>query len=120
MEDNDWDSILESARAVFEKKHNLVIFPEGHRSRDGELGRFYSGAFKIATELNVPIIPVFIVGTHEMLPPDRWWFKPAKIRVKVLDAVYPEGLSGETGHIELRKIVKKKMSAEIKAMRSVE
>jgi 1-acyl-sn-glycerol-3-phosphate acyltransferase len=46
----------------------LLIFPEGTRSRDGKLQAFKDGAFRLAKEANVPLIPVALQGTYEALP----------------------------------------------------
>ena len=49
--------------------HAVVVFPEGTRSRTGELGDFHTGAFLLAEAAGVPIIPVGIVGTRRLLAP---------------------------------------------------
>ncbi|HEX6444519.1 MAG TPA: lysophospholipid acyltransferase family protein [Streptosporangiales bacterium] len=46
----------------------VVVFPEGTRTRDGALGRFHSGAGRLARAAGVPIVPVTVVGTRRMLP----------------------------------------------------
>jgi 1-acyl-sn-glycerol-3-phosphate acyltransferase len=48
-----------------------MIFPEGGRSKDGTLGHFHMGAFRLAASLRVPILPVTIAGAHECWPPGR-------------------------------------------------
>jgi 1-acyl-sn-glycerol-3-phosphate acyltransferase len=48
-----------------------MIFPEGGRSKDGTLGRFHMGAFRLAASLGVPALPVTIAGGHESWPPGR-------------------------------------------------
>ena len=47
---------------------STVIFPEGTRSLDGEVGRFKRGAFQIALELGLPVIPLSLTGCFEVLP----------------------------------------------------
>jgi 1-acyl-sn-glycerol-3-phosphate acyltransferase len=51
--------------------HVLMIFPEGGRSRDGAIGPFKPGAFRLAASLGVPVLPVTILGGHECWPPGR-------------------------------------------------
>ena len=63
-----WEETLTAARQVLEQGGHLIFFPEGHRSRDGQLQRFYAGAFKLARELGCPLIPVCISGTDRLLP----------------------------------------------------
>jgi 1-acyl-sn-glycerol-3-phosphate acyltransferase len=56
---------------VLRAGHALMIFPEGGRSRDGRVGPFRPGAFRLATSLRVPVLPVTIAGGHECWPPGQ-------------------------------------------------
>lgn len=49
-----------------------MIFPEGTRSRTGEIQNFKNGAFKLAQEYNFEILPVLLKGGHEAMPPGSW------------------------------------------------
>ena len=62
---------MESLREVEKQLVNgvcTVIFPEGTRSLNGEVGRFKRGAFQIALELGLPVIPLSLTGCYEVLP----------------------------------------------------
>lgn len=50
---------------------SLVVFPEGRRSPDGKLGKFRRGAFMIADKLQLPVVPVTLKGTYEVMPRQR-------------------------------------------------
>jgi 1-acyl-sn-glycerol-3-phosphate acyltransferase len=69
----DRSSPRAAAESIEESKKQLVngtsvvIFPEGTRSRDGKLRKFKKGAFKIAQQLELPILPVTIVGTNKIM-----------------------------------------------------
>jgi 1-acyl-sn-glycerol-3-phosphate acyltransferase len=63
---------------------NVVVFPEGTRSRDGWLGRFRLGAATLALERGVPVLPVAIRGTHAAMPRGRAWPAPGRPQVHVL------------------------------------
>jgi 1-acyl-sn-glycerol-3-phosphate acyltransferase len=52
---------------------NLVMFPEGTRSRDGEIGQVRSGAAVIAAQHDIDIVPIYLNGTHEAMPPGQNW-----------------------------------------------
>jgi 1-acyl-sn-glycerol-3-phosphate acyltransferase len=54
---------------------NLVMFPEGTRSRDGRIGKVRSGAAVIAAAHGIDIVPIYIGGTHEAMPPGCNWPK---------------------------------------------
>jgi 1-acyl-sn-glycerol-3-phosphate acyltransferase len=52
---------------------NLVMFPEGTRSRDGKIGKVHSGAAVIAAHHGIDIVPIYLSGTHEAMPPGQNW-----------------------------------------------
>jgi 1-acyl-sn-glycerol-3-phosphate acyltransferase len=54
---------------------NLLIFPEGTRSRDGEIGKVKSGAAVLAAQHGLNIVPIWVGGTHEAMPPGQNWPK---------------------------------------------
>jgi 1-acyl-sn-glycerol-3-phosphate acyltransferase len=118
LESSSWEEIQVDAERAFQNGRYLIIFPEGHRSRTGKPGRFHSGAFKLAVQLKVPILPLCVVGTQTLLPPKRWWVKPARIKMQLLKPVFPDAYHGETAHIEMRKHVQKKMIDTIEQMES--
>lgn len=116
LESASWEEILANVEQVVRNGSYLVIFPEGHRSRTGKPRRFYSGAFKLAVQFKVPILPLCITGTQTLLPPKRWWIKPARIKMQLLKPVLPDSYQGETAHIEMRKDVRKQMIETIEQM----
>jgi len=60
---------------LIDQRWNLLMFPEGTRSRDGRLGKLRSGAAVLAQQHGIPIVPIFVKGTHEAMPPGRNWPK---------------------------------------------
>ena len=82
-------AVLTTARDYLAKKCSVMFFPEGTRSRDGQVQRFSDGAFRLAIEEGVPVLPLAVDGTHEALPKHSIWFapNPEPIRVKVLDPI---------------------------------
>ena len=72
---------------------NLIFFAEGTRTPDGSLGPFKMGAFRIACEAKLPILPIAVTGTYEALPKGSLLRlkKRPKIRVEFGDALYPCG-----------------------------
>ncbi len=106
-----WDQIVSTIDQITREGRSILLFPQGHRSRDGRLGRFYSGAFKLAVQLHLPIVPVCIQGTDQMLPPGRRLMAPAEVRLECLQPIDSRAFSGGLAHIELRKHVKELMGA---------
>ena len=83
---------LEAARPLIESGTSLWVAAEGSRSRDGRLGKFKKGAFHIAKQLGVPIVPVWIQGTLDVIPPDQWAAVSSQlVIVSYGDPIAPEG-----------------------------
>lgn len=55
---------------------STVIFPEGTRTKTGEMGRFKQGAFKIAMDLNLPVVPLSLKGFHHAMPARQLFVNP--------------------------------------------
>lgn len=72
-------------------QRNLILFPEGTRGKPGELLPFKKGAASFSAKLNKPILPAVIHGSHKIWPRGKIFFSwPTKIRVYILDPIYPE------------------------------
>lgn len=84
---------FERCRWWLAKGMPVLFFPEGTRSRSGELARFKDGAFRLAIEAGAPIRPVVFAGTRDALPPGEFFFRPAKIGIRVLDPIPVAGLT---------------------------
>jgi 1-acyl-sn-glycerol-3-phosphate acyltransferase len=69
---------------------NMTIFVEGKRSFDGRLLPFKKGPFYLAEECGVPVVPVTIVGTHFIMPKQRFSIKPGTVKVIFHDAIDPK------------------------------
>lgn len=74
-------SIDKASRLIKEKGYSFLIFPEGTRSRDGKIQPFKRGGFFLALNTQVPIVPVTIKGTYELMPRGSFFVKRGKIRV---------------------------------------
>jgi len=74
---------LEKAAEQLIHGNSVVIFPEGTRTRTGKLGKFKRGAFLLAMELKLPIVPITISGSFERLPKHTVLVKPGTIKIIV-------------------------------------
>ncbi len=72
---------LNAARERIRDGTSVVFFPEGTRSLDGKLLPFKKGAFRMAIDLDLPILPVTITGTHEIMPTKTLRVFPGKARL---------------------------------------
>jgi len=83
--------MLENALICLKKGSSIMIFPEGTRSLNGEIGFYKRGAFLLAIQAGVPILPVLIDGTSEILPKHGLKFGSGyNVHIKVLDPVTPD------------------------------
>ncbi len=83
------DSILKLAE-VLKSGKNIVIFPEGARTKTGDIDSFKKTFAILSKELNVPIVPVCITGAYEALPIGSYFVSPAKVTVEYLPTVVPD------------------------------
>lgn len=74
---------------------SLIIFPEAKRTRDGRIGEFEDGGFRLAQQLGVPIVPVSLVGSIAHLRTGDWMLRPATIIVVLHDTIETKGLHKE-------------------------
>ena len=70
-----------------------MIFPEGGRSRDGELHAFKEGAAYIAIKAHVPLVPITVVGTRKVLAVGSATFRRAHVRLYIGDPISTKGLA---------------------------
>jgi 1-acyl-sn-glycerol-3-phosphate acyltransferase len=92
-----------SPRATFKSLHlavedlksglSVAIFPEGGRSKDGNLQPFMNGGFYVAVKAQAPVVPVAIVGTYEMLPMNSFHIRPTKLEIHFGDPIPTVGLT---------------------------
>ncbi len=75
-------SIDRAVRMIREKRHSFLIFPEGTRSRDGMLQPFKRGGFFLALNSHVPVAPVSIQGTFELMPKGAFFIRKGEVRVR--------------------------------------
>jgi 1-acyl-sn-glycerol-3-phosphate acyltransferase len=73
--------VITDAIEEVKRGYSIFIYPEGTRSKDGKLGDFKAGSFKIATRTDCPIIPVAITGTDNILENHFPWIKRAKVSI---------------------------------------
>lgn len=72
---------------------SLTVFPEGTRSRTGQLGRFKRGAFMIADHMRIPVLPLTIKGTYEVMPKGRdfHFIHWHPLTIVIHEPIYPVG-----------------------------
>jgi 1-acyl-sn-glycerol-3-phosphate acyltransferase len=80
---------LQLCAYVLRKGKVLCVFPEGTRSRDGKIKEFKKGVAIVARELGVPVVPVAIMGTYEVLASGKTFPRPARVHVALGKPIQP-------------------------------
>ncbi|MGI8574824.1 MAG: lysophospholipid acyltransferase family protein [Egibacteraceae bacterium] len=68
---------------------NVLLFPEGTRTTDGTMGRLRSGAAYMATQYHLPLVPVYLTGTHEAMPKGSDWPRRHPVTIRFGEPLYP-------------------------------
>ena len=111
----------ESARVAMEelkrwlaRRVSVFFFPEGTRSPDGSLGPFREGAFRLAIEAGVDVVPLAISGAGQGLPKHSFIFQPTTATLTVLPPVSTKGLSAADAPrlaAEIREVIARSLEA---------
>jgi len=86
-------AVRDAIRAI-EQGLNMTIYVEGKRSFDGKLLPFKKGPFYLAEECNVPVVPITISGTQEVMPKARFAIQPGTVTVQFHDPIEPADFGG--------------------------
>ena len=92
----DRGGILQRWRALVSEGLSLIIYAEGTRSATGHVARFKAGSFLLAIEAGLPIVPLAIINTRQVMPKSRLRTEPADVTLVVHDAIQPPALPAPT------------------------
>jgi 1-acyl-sn-glycerol-3-phosphate acyltransferase len=110
--------MLEKSYQCLKQGISIMIFPEGTRSVNGEIGFYKRGAFQLAIQTGIPILPIIIDGTTDILPKHGLKFGSGyKVKIKVLDPVKPSAFGTDNPDVlagELNLLMK----SELKTLRT--
>jgi len=94
-------SIEEAKEKLVKKNISIVVFAEGTRSRTGEIQPFKRGAFRLASQVGFPIVPVTISGSNNIMPKKTFKLKPGTIHVNFDKPISTGGVESRKDEIEL-------------------
>jgi 1-acyl-sn-glycerol-3-phosphate acyltransferase len=87
------EEMLREAKHTLAHGMSIMMFPEGTRSQTGKLGAFKDGAFQLAIDAQVPILPLALAGTRACRPKGSLWFGEARATVKILAPIETVGMT---------------------------
>lgn len=79
----------ERLEQMISENWNILLFPEGTRTPDGKMGRLKSGTAYMAIQYRMPIVPIYLTGTHESHGKGSNWPTPHKVTVRFGDVIPP-------------------------------
>ena len=78
-----YEQLVPKLRSLTERGYSVMVFPEGTRSIDGKIGRMHKGAFQLAKELGIDILPLYIHGAGDVMPKTDILLREGKITVEI-------------------------------------
>ncbi len=98
---------IERASDSIRSGNSVILFPEGTRTSDGKLQQFKRGAFSLAVKAGVPVVPLIINGTFNILPKGSFNVRPANINVVLEKPIPTNGLNGKSGELRIMELAHK-------------
>jgi 1-acyl-sn-glycerol-3-phosphate acyltransferase len=108
---------VEHLRKKVKQGYSLMIFPEGTRSEDNHIHRFHKGAFYLAEEFNLDIVPVIIHGNSEVLPKGDFIINDGSITVNILPRITPDDAAYGKGYAERTRKMSRYFKDEFRKIR---
>ncbi len=83
---------LRKVTRLIQHGHSLIVFPEGTRSIDGQVGRFKGGSFLVAVEAGLPVVPVAVIGSCHVMRKGRLMTCPGDVQLVLHQPIPTSGL----------------------------
>ncbi len=112
-------SLRTAGRQMRSQQSVVVIFAEGTRSRTGRLLPFKKGAFVLAHETGIPIVPTVVTGSYDIMRPDTFIVRPATVHVHFEPPVFAEGRPIDAVLDEVRSVFVRRL-ADAEALPPIE
>ena len=107
---------METAERRLGEGYSVVVFPEGTRTKTGRLGAFKRGAFHLAEEFSLPVVPVTISGSYHVMPPQARLPRPGHITLTIHRPIEPP----EDGRYDVAELMSRSREAIASALMSGE
>ena len=89
---NPGPDIVTKMKRLVGEHHSLIVFPEGTRSADGAVARFKKGSFLVAIDARLPVVPVSVRGSREVMRKGRVVVRPGEIRLTIHEPIATTGV----------------------------
>ncbi|MBB4117994.1 hypothetical protein GGR32_000266 [Mesonia hippocampi] len=111
------DGSVEHLREKVKQGYSLMVFPEGTRSEDNTIKRFHKGAFYLAEQFELDILPIYVHGNSEVLPRNDYIIYDGSMTVKTGDRISPSNTNFGNTYSERTKKINRYFRAEFDELR---
>ena len=112
------DGSVEHLREKVEQGYSLMVFPEGTRSEDNHIKRFHKGAFYLAEQFNLDVLPIYVHGNSEVLPKDDYIIYDGSMTVKIGERITADNTDFGQKYSERTKKISRYFKAEFIKLRN--
>lgn len=111
--------MMDECKRALDAGISVMMFPEGTRSKDGEMLRFKDGAFQLAVTANAPVLPIAVAGTRAMWQKGSIWLSRAHAGARILPPIEPDAsLDPQTAVERLRDAARDSVAAALPELRA--
>jgi 1-acyl-sn-glycerol-3-phosphate acyltransferase len=114
-----YENSIPKLQALVKEGYSILIFPEGTRSANGEMRRFHKGAFYLAQQLQLDIMPLLIHGAGDVETKGDFHFKDGELTVKILKRITPDDISFGLTYQERAKAISQYMRSEYQSIKEL-
>jgi 1-acyl-sn-glycerol-3-phosphate acyltransferase len=86
------EALNEAVEKIKKKRYSFLVFPEGTRSKSGQMQNFKKGGFLMALKAGVPVLPVKISGSYQLLPPGQIGIKAGTVEIEIFAPLAMAGI----------------------------
>jgi 1-acyl-sn-glycerol-3-phosphate acyltransferase len=110
------EELLPKLRSLVERGYSIAVYPEGTRSKDCQIGRFHQGAFWLAEQLGVDILPMCLYGPGKILKKKTYTLQKGPVRIEVDEPVSLEELRAMGDHMAQAKEMRRRYKERYEAL----
>ncbi len=111
-------AIVEGVKIAADRGYSLIVFPEGTRSTNGDLLPFKKGAFRIAIDTGLPLVPVVIDGTELINRPGSKIFRPGTARIVICDPIETSDMTNKDNLNDFARTVESTINEKYQELRN--
>ncbi|MDR1667217.1 MAG: 1-acyl-sn-glycerol-3-phosphate acyltransferase [Bacteroidales bacterium] len=102
---NGVEKAIDRLRGAVERGYSIMLFPEGTRSEDCSIKRFHKGAFYLAEQLQLDLLPLMIHGIGHVFPKKEFMLRKGTIHVRIMNRIAPQNLHFGSHYVERAKAI---------------